>query len=132
MRPGEAIVVNPAPRGSNIRTSNQKSRRRGYGQRKRGKFYQDVLQIRKDWQRNKDNHPRGYVFETHHPVFPVPAPSALDLSQPGVRVLPSGVIDHFIEIDSTHVPVPQAAPTAHQVRSKFKRVRAQLSEGKNL
>ena len=127
MRPGDAISVNPAPRGSNVRTSNQKSRRRGYGQRKRGQFYQEVCQIRKDWVRNKEDHPRGYLFETHHQVFPVPAPSALDLSQPGVRVLPSGVVDHFIDINVTHVPIPQATPTAQQVRSKFKRARVPLS-----
>ena len=130
--PGQVIKVNPAPRGCNIRATNQKSRRRGFGQRKRGKFYQDVQQIKKDWKRNEADHPRGYVFESHHEVFPVPAPTAANLSQPGVRILPSGVIDHFIEINATHVPVPQPPPTGHQVRRKFKRVRVELSDGKNL
>ena len=106
VKPGVVIKVNPAKKGSNVPRPFQKGRKKQFNQRKRGQFYYDCQAIKRDWRQNKKDHPRGYVFESHHKVVPVPAPTALDISQRGVRVLPGGVVDHFIHVNASHVPVP--------------------------
>ena len=125
-------MVNPAPRGSNVRKPFQRGRKSQYKQRKRGQFYNVVQSIKRDWKLNKEAHPRGYVFESHHKVVPVPAPTALDLAQPGVRVLDSGLVDHYFHITETHVPIPTQPPTSTEIRRKFKRARIPDCDGKNL
>lgn len=130
LAPGEVIVVRPAKPGSNVPRPYQKGRKRQYRQRKRGQFYPAVQAIKRSARQFPGDHPRGYLYESHHPVVPVPAPSALDLDQPGVRVHDSGLVEHYFHVDATHIPSPQRTPTNEDIRRKFKRARVPDSDGK--